>query len=193
MLGMEAKSIPLEQRLDRIEELLRRFIMSSEGGTPSEGTAEKDAAFMLQSEQAIRVSSGMGGAKGLALPDIRLVEIVIKGRQLRQEFLPSRTFFDPQWNMLLDLLSATLRMRRLCTTSLCIASEVPMTTALRHLDELRDSGLVTKTRDPLDGRRFYVELTPKALRALAAYFATLLDMVSQAQPTVISAKGISVV
>lgn len=190
---MEAESIPLEQRLGQIEELLRRLIMTSEGGAPSGEKADKDTTFLLRTEQTNHVNPDMGGAKGLALPDIRLVEMVIKGRQLRQEFLPGRTFFDPQWNMLLDLLSATLRMRRLCTTSLCIASEVPMTTALRHLDELRDSGLVTKTRDPLDGRRFYVELTPRALRALAAYFATLLDMVSQAHPTVTSAKGISVV
>lgn len=61
--------------------------------------------------------------------------------------------------MLLDLFVAT-RLRRLVSVwSVCMAAQVPGTTALRYLQRLVDQGAVIRTPDPVDRRRVNVRLS----------------------------------
>ena len=65
---------------------------------------------------------------------------------------------DPVWAMVLELCAARLENRTLSVTSLCLASGLPVTTALRRLDELERDGHIKRTPDKDDRRRVFVVL-----------------------------------
>jgi DNA-binding transcriptional ArsR family regulator len=109
-------------------------------------------------------------------PDVSAdsVSWVIGARRQRGRYLSEELFADPAWDMLLDLFHAEVGQRKVCVSSLCIASGVPQTTALRWLKELVEQGLVTRRSDPVDGRRVYVELAPHVSKALRRYFVDVI-------------------
>lgn len=65
---------------------------------------------------------------------------------------------DPVWAMVLELCAARLEGREVSVTSLCLASGLPVTTALRRLDELERDGRITRSPDKNDRRRVFVAL-----------------------------------
>ena len=65
---------------------------------------------------------------------------------------------DPVWAMVLELCAARLEGRELSVTSLCLASGLPVTTALRRLDELERDGRIKRNPDQTDRRRVFVAL-----------------------------------
>jgi DNA-binding MarR family transcriptional regulator len=79
-------------------------------------------------------------------------------------------FADPAWDILLALYAAKIGQRKLSVTSACAAAGVPQTTALRWLTSLENKGFVIRSADPLDGRRFFVELSSSSKSSLDAYF-----------------------
>ncbi len=105
------------------------------------------------------------------LPDPRLVRRIIRQRQLRARFFDGELFADPVWDMLLDLSAARVEHTRVSVTSLCIASGVPPTTALRWISQMKDAGLVERVEDETDKRRAFITLTDKATDAMARFFA----------------------
>lgn len=107
------------------------------------------------------------------LPDPRLVRRIIRQRQLRARFFDGELFADPAWDMLLDLTAARAEHSRVSVTSLCIASGVPPTTALRWIGQMTDAGLFERVIDDSDRRRAFITLTEKAADAIARYFAEL--------------------
>ena len=107
------------------------------------------------------------------LPDPRLVRRIIRQRQLRAQFLSSDLFADPAWDILLDLTAARAEHARVSVTSLCIASGVPPTTALRWIGQMTDAGLLSRVEDESDRRRAFIELSDKAADAMARYFHEL--------------------
>jgi DNA-binding MarR family transcriptional regulator len=107
------------------------------------------------------------------LPDPRLVRRIIRQRQLRAQFLDGGLFADPAWDILLDLTAARAEHQRVSVTSLCIASGVPATTALRWIGQMADAGLLERVEDETDRRRAFIQLSDKAMEAMARYFAEL--------------------
>ncbi|MFT4057297.1 MAG: MarR family transcriptional regulator [Novosphingobium sp.] len=107
------------------------------------------------------------------LPDARLVRRIIRQRQLRARFLDNDLFADPAWDMLLDLTASRLEGKRVSVTSLCIASGVPPTTALRWIGQMVDAGLFVRLSDGADKRRAFIDLSEKALQAMARYFTEI--------------------
>jgi DNA-binding MarR family transcriptional regulator len=77
------------------------------------------------------------------------------------------------WDMLLDLTAARAEHKRVSVTSLCIASGVPPTTALRWISHMTDAGLLQRVEDDLDRRRVFVTLTDNAADGMARFFANL--------------------
>jgi DNA-binding MarR family transcriptional regulator len=108
-----------------------------------------------------------------SLPDPRLVRRIIQQRQLRARFFDPALFGDPAWDMLLDLTAARAEHTRVSVTSLCIASGVPLTTALRWIGQMVDSGLLERQEDDTDKRRAFIALSDQAAEAMARYFAEL--------------------
>src|SRR3546814_12784439 len=74
------------------------------------------------------------------------VRDLLRARRLRDDFLPADLFADPAWDMLLDLLAARLEHGRVSVSSLCIASAVPPTTALRWIRRLTATDCVDRDR-----------------------------------------------
>lgn len=107
------------------------------------------------------------------LPDPRLVRRIIRYRQMRHQHFGPDLFADPVWDMLLDLAAARAEHRLVSVTSLCIASGVPSTTALRYIRLLEEMGLIDRTADSRDRRRRFVALSRKGAVAMARYFADI--------------------
>ena len=107
------------------------------------------------------------------LPDPRLVRKIIQQRQLRARFFDGDLFADPAWDMLLDLTAARVEHARVSVTSLCIASGVPPTTALRWISQMSEAGLFERVEDETDRRRAFIQLTDRAVEAMARYFHEL--------------------
>ncbi len=156
----------IAQRLDRI------------GGAP--GIAGEDRTFRFESPAA--ASDGRSGdehgerlvrAPRPPLPDSRLVRRVIRQRQLRSRFFDGALFADPAWDILLDLTAARVEHARVSVTSLCIASGVPPTTALRWIGQMTETGLLRRVEDETDRRRAFITLSDCAADAMARYFAEL--------------------
>jgi hypothetical protein len=107
------------------------------------------------------------------LPDPRMVRRIIRQRQLRSRFFDGELFADPAWDMLLDLTAARVEQVRVSVTSLCIASGVPPTTALRWIGQMSEAGLLERVEDQTDRRRVFITLSDHAAEAMALYFAEL--------------------
>jgi hypothetical protein len=102
-----------------------------------------------------------------------MIRGMIRVRRLRNQFFPAELFADPAWDMLLDLTAARLEGRAVAVSSLCIASAVPPTTALRWIKTLTDAKLFERVADSNDGRRVFIELTEVAEQGMMAYLAQL--------------------
>ena len=99
-----------------------------------------------------------------------LVKLVIGERVRRTTYLPAAIFADPAWDILLELFRAELCQERVSVSNLCIASQVPFSTALRWISRLQDDGLICRSADPIDGRRYYIRLTYSGSVAMNRYF-----------------------
>ena len=99
-----------------------------------------------------------------------LVRRMISLRRLREEVFPAGLFADPAWDMLLDLYGAHIAQHRVPVSSLCVAAEVPATTALRWIGKLDRMNLIRRERDPHDARRVFISLQPDAVELMRDYF-----------------------
>ena len=117
------------------------------------------------SEQEMATKRDEDGKIPITVP---LVRAIIRARRTRDEHFARGLFADPAWDMLLDLFAARLQGEAVSVSSLCIASAVPQTTALRWIKVLTDQGLASRIDDPEDGRRVFVELTDSAAEAMEA-------------------------
>ena len=107
-----------------------------------------------------------------------LAEFVSRMRRLRMrrnEIIGAPLFRDPAWDMLLELFAAHQAGRRISISSLCYASGVPPTTALRQLARLEQHGLIRREGDPKDNRRYFVEATDKAIEGIGQAAALLME------------------
>ena len=104
---------------------------------------------------------------------LKTVRAVIRARRLRSSYFPADLFADPAWDMMLDLLQAEIAQLRVPVSSLCLAADVPATTALRWIKTMVANGLFIRRSDPHDGRRVFVELAPRTSDALRRYFGEI--------------------
>ena len=172
--GMGVRDLTEGDRLTlvRLTEQVTRLAERLDG--LGEGDPSSTSAFRFNSP-----ADGFNGAKGedrspkRSLPDPRLVRTIIRQRQLRGRHFGDDLFADPAWDMLLDLTAAHAEHERVSVTSLCIASGVPPTTALRWIAQMVDLGLLERVQDSADKRRAFIRLSERAVDAMAAYFAEL--------------------
>lgn len=97
----------------------------------------------------------------------RLLKVRRKREELFGDLMGKPMFGEPCWDMLLDLYIAWSADRPVSVTSLCVASNVPASTALRAVNMLVERELVTRVPDPLDGRRVHVYLKDETAGLLA--------------------------
>ena len=165
----------LTEQVGQIAERLERLNARIEPAEP----ARQESAFRFEAPKRDFVGASDEGTDRLvraarpALPDPRLVRRIIRQRQLRARFFDGELFADPAWDMLLDLTAARAEHTRVSVTSLCIASGVPPTTALRWIGQMGEAGLFERVEDEADRRRAFIALTDKAADAMARFFAEL--------------------
>lgn len=163
----EWAAVPLENQaldadtLSAIMNRLDHLLATLGSGTPVDGSPK----FKPVDDEA-----GLVRRTRPALPDPRLVRNIIKARQSRMRFLGADLFADPAWDMLLDLTAARAEHSRVSVTSLCIASGVPTTTALRWIKLLEQAGLIQRIEDDTDRRRAFVVLSDQGAVAMARFF-----------------------
>jgi hypothetical protein len=82
-------------------------------------------------------------------------------RRLRDKIFQAHIFGEPGWDILLDLFACESEGRPVSVGSACIASAVPLTTALRHVSKLEELGFITRSYGT-DRRRVDLSLTTEA-------------------------------
>lgn len=132
---------------------------------------EKDLARLTEAIQSLirgrrqdePVAAGLGHNQPAShLDDKELARIarrLLQESAARVSILPLDIFADPAWHILLDLFASEVEGKRISISSACIASGVPSTTALRHINLLEGRGTVERIRDRHDARRYHLGLT----------------------------------
>jgi hypothetical protein len=170
---------PMERTVAINEALTRRSAHLADVGSGLKELADEVARIAktlqtLASEdsRSAMVPSAPRGQTGQA-GEAAIIRAMIRVRRLRNQFFPAELFADPAWDMLLDLMAARLEGRAVAVSSLCIASAVPPTTALRWIKTLTDARLFERVADSNDGRRVFIELTDVAEQGMIAYLVQL--------------------
>ncbi|MEZ5708456.1 MAG: hypothetical protein R3E02_03590 [Blastomonas sp.] len=103
----------------------------------------------------------------MADADLMVLRRYLKIRRNRNGHFSEDIFFDPAWDILVDLYAAELDGRQISISSACLAASVPRTTALRWIERLEELRLIERRADQLDRRRSNLSLTPKARHRLS--------------------------
>lgn len=141
-----------QDALDQIIEILAKLRSGQAGVEGIEAVAEAEAGEM---EKLARMAR-------------RLIAL----REVRQRFLPSGYFDEPAYNILLDLFVAHCENRVTYVHDACVASQSPMSTALRWVSVIVNDGFAIRHRDVVDGRRTILEITPKGVDAVRKVVST---------------------
>lgn len=142
-------------------------IIVAESGTRhlrAHGT-EEDPAHALR---PLLRSPERGASRNMALENAKAT---LRRRLLRDQlFGAPKLFGDPAWEMLIDIFVHECEGEPLPLSSVCITPSIPMTSALRLCQKLCRAGIISRIRDPRDGRRSFVRLTPEIAHRMRAYF-----------------------
>ena len=109
------------------------------------------------------------------------IKRLVRAHNSRALFFDAALFSDPCWEMLLDLMSNQLLGRQISVSSLCIASGVPQTTALRRIEDLAQAGLIERVADPVDRRRVYIKLKDDTVEKLERYIHSFWSLAAEGQ------------
>lgn len=104
---------------------------------------------------------------------------IISSRSLRGRYFPSQIFADPAWDILLDLTRAKLEGQQVSVSSVCIAASVPMSTALRWVRQMTETGLLRRWTDPKDRRRDLIALTDATASHMRDYLVAVYGLMKK--------------
>jgi predicted transcriptional regulator len=159
-LGMGDLTHNILRMLTQIEAQLGRLM--SEPQTRAALPPPTRAAVAPPALIGSRIQAGGAGV------DRETVKAIMRVHSAQAKLLGYGLVDDAAWIMLLDLLLMHLEGKTLAVTSLCVGSGVPVTTALRRLDQLISKGLALKSPDRADRRRLLVSITPKGIDCVSA-------------------------
>lgn len=137
------------------------------GSSPQSALAAPGTIYVPQPDLSPYRRDGGAPTEPVTASEIRAV---IRLRRMRDEYFASDLFADPAWDMLLDLMAARLSGETVSVSSLCIASAVPATTALRWIRSMTDRSILIRQADPQDGRRVFIALSDASADAISRYF-----------------------
>ncbi|WP_439547567.1 hypothetical protein [Sandarakinorhabdus sp.] len=154
---------------------------SDAGGSDQAMTIARQVADMAQGLAALADRLvGQGAAPAAENIDVAegdcvaFLESQFRIRRLRARHLPSLSLGEPAWDILLDLAVAQYWRRETSVTSLCIAADVPSTTALRWINSMTREGLIVRRPCQRDGRRSFLAIAPETYQAMLAMAADSL-------------------
>ena len=94
---------------------------------------------------------------------------IYQARRRRLQYFEESLFAEPAWDMLLDLFVNKALGRRISTSSLCLAADVPQATGLRYIGLLEAKGLIQRATAPDDRRVIFVDLTKLGYKQMRRY------------------------
>lgn len=100
---------------------------------------------------------------------VDLAKQTYEQRRKRERFLDAGLFGEPFWDILLDLYVRDHERNLTSVTSVCVASCVPPTTALRHISILEEMGMLERFRSGSDARVNYLRLSIRAKEQIGDY------------------------
>jgi DNA-binding MarR family transcriptional regulator len=103
----------------------------------------------------------------------KAIRRLIQARRARGIYLGEDLFSDPAWDVLLEAYVRHLDQTRISVSELCDASGVPTTTALRWIKRLEEDGWLLREKDPLDARRYWLQLSKAGSQRLCRYFQAI--------------------
>jgi DNA-binding MarR family transcriptional regulator len=125
----------------------------------------KEEAFGAETHGGASSGSASSGEDGVeASREASLAVVVLAARRRRDALFGASLFADPAWDMLLELFVRDARGSPVHISNLCATASVPMTTALRWITTLSESGLIER-RPTGSQRRVEIYLTSRG-RAL---------------------------
>ena len=107
--------------------------------------------------------------------------MLLKFQYNKSKFFDPAVLAGPSWEILLDIAEATLRGEAVPASSASASTLVPLSTALRHVNNLVNAGLVRRWTDPADKRRTLLELEPHAVAAMQRYLETAWKLQPQSE------------
>ncbi len=134
--------------------------------------AKELSTFVNLLSRLIKTSSeAKDGPRKVPAHDLTaLAEKMYQVRRRREALMTARfggdIFSDPAWDIILDLYIHNSRNQDVSVTSVCAASMVPITTALRYVTVLSERGLIERTKNPKDGRSYLLRLSAAGLQAI---------------------------
>ncbi|MFN3619638.1 response regulator [Sphingorhabdus sp.] len=108
------------------------------------------------------------------------IRMLLKFQHNKSRYFDPAIFSGPSWEILLDITEASLRGEAVPASSASVTTLVPLSTALRHVNNLVSAGLVRRWIDPTDKRRTLLQLEPHALEAMQRYLASAWKIQTQA-------------
>lgn len=154
-------------------------VVAGAGSSPEQAASiARQVADMAQGLAALAdrlVGQGVTAASDTAEADcIAFLESQFRIRRLRARHLVGISLGEPAWDILLDLAVAHYWRRETSVTSLCIAADVPSTTALRWISGMTKEGLIVRRPCLRDGRRSFLAIAPDTYQAMLALAADSL-------------------
>lgn len=139
----------LKTRIDQIHEMLAMRggedpVPAGEGAGPTAGAAGSQLASQLS--------------------------LSIQTRRIRKSHFGGAPVSGPTWDMMLDLMLASTHGRTLSASDLATGAGVPLSSGLRMIGALEESGLAARSIDERDRRRSLVRLTDRGVERMASYF-----------------------
>lgn len=112
-----------------------------------------------------------------------MTNLASKAQQLKLSQFGKDLVSAPAFEMLLDLYMRADPLP--CSlTALTAASSASERNSLRIIHRMVERGLLLRYRDPSDGRRMIVELTPEAIMALDSFFDHLVTFATPREPKI---------
>ena len=108
---------------------------------------------------------------------IRFAQSLYKSRRVRARYFDKNLFGEPIWDMLLDIFVHQSSGLPVSVKTLCLASDVPETTALRYIALLVETGLIARKNDERDRRRIFLSLTPRGEAAIRQCLIEMFGLV----------------
>lgn len=181
-LGGQMRSVPLGVPHAGLSGTPHGITQGGDGGGSEQAmTIARQVADMAQGLAALAdrlVGQGPAGpADSIDVAEadcVAFLESQFRIRRLRARHLPALSLGEPAWDILLDLAVAQYWRRETSVTSLCIAADVPSTTALRWINSMTREGLIVRRPCQRDGRRSFLAIAPETYQAMLAMAADSL-------------------
>jgi hypothetical protein len=144
-------------------EIERMGQMRVENSQDAENSKKEDNNFFSK-KQHFDITNKLTNDKSYNYNQIVSPQVIYTYRRRREDIFENKDIFsDPCWDMLLTLFSSYLNKKSECISSVCISSNVPVTTALRWLKVLERQKLLARCNDPRDSRRIFIALTAEGV------------------------------